>query len=115
MAPAPALGWAAPGMQVFLFSLQLALGIALPWWVVRRDMRRLPDHQLARTWNDASFWSAIVAFGPLCIPVHFIKARRSLWGVALGVLWLAAVWLAIVLLATGIEWLGQAVGAAGGG
>lgn len=77
--------------EVLLVVIQMGLGIALPWWVVRRDMRRLPSKQLARTWNDASLWSALVAFGPLCVPVHFIKARRNAWGALLGVFWLVAV------------------------
>ena len=81
--------------SVLLFSIQIALGVLLPWWVVRRDQRRLSAAQLAQTWNDASFWAAIVAFGPLCIPVHFIKARRSLGGVLLGAIWMIAVLAAI--------------------
>lgn len=73
------------------FSVQIALGIFLPWWVVRSDLRRLGQIELDRSWNDASFWAAIVAFGPLCIPVHFVKARRSFVGLLLGLGWLVAV------------------------
>ena len=76
---------------VLVYSLQLALGILLPWWVVRRDQRRLTPEQLQRTWNEASFRSAIVAFGPLCLPVHFTKARGSFRGLLLGLLWMAGV------------------------
>jgi hypothetical protein len=82
--------------EVTVLSLQLALQILLPWWIVRRDMHRLPAPNLRNTWNDASFWSAVVVFGLFCIPVHFIKARRSLLGLGLGVLWLA---IAIIVLA----------------
>ena len=81
----------------------MALGILVPWWIVRRDLRKRPAEQLARAWNDASFWTAIVVFGPLCIPVHFIKTRRSLWGLILGVLWTAAAVAAIALPSAGIE------------
>ena len=66
-------------MSVFSYSLQLALGILLPWSVVRGDLRRLTPEQLRRTWNPATFWCAIVVFGPLCIPVHFVKARAPSW------------------------------------
>jgi hypothetical protein len=81
----------------------MALGILVPWWIVRLDLRHRPAEQLARAWNDASFWTAIVVFGPLCIPVHFIRTRRSLWGLILGVLWMAAAILAIALPSAGIE------------
>lgn len=72
-------------MTVFTYALQLALGIFLPWSVVRGDLRRLTPQQLSRTWNPATFWCAIVVFGPLCIPVHFVKARRTILGFFLGV------------------------------
>jgi len=29
-----------------------------------------------------------VVFGPLCVPVHYIRTRRSWLGLALGVFWL---------------------------
>lgn len=80
---------------VVLFAVELALTIALSWWVVRRDIRQLEPPELDRAWPDASFWSAIVAFAPLCIFVHFVKTRRSLKGVLLGLLWTAAVVVAV--------------------
>ena len=76
--------------EVLLFVVQLALGIALPALVVRFDMRRLDEARLDRTWNDASFWSAVVGFGPFCLPVHFLKSRRNGWGVlrlGMGYVW----------------------------
>jgi hypothetical protein len=89
--------------EVLSLVVQMALGIVVPWWIVRRDLRRRPPQELARAWNDASFWTAIVAFGPLCIPVHFIKTRRSVWGLLLGVFWMAAAIFLIVLPSAGIE------------
>jgi protein-S-isoprenylcysteine O-methyltransferase Ste14 len=82
--------------------LQLALGIVLPATVVRRDLRRLSAEQLARTWNTASFWTAVVAFGPFCLPVHFVKARRSVIGLVLGMFWMVAVIAGISLAVEGI-------------
>ena len=81
------------------FAVQLLGSIALTAWVLERDIRRLPPEMLARTWNRASFWSAVVAFGYFSIPVHFCKSRRSLTGLGLGVLWMTLVVLAIALLA----------------
>jgi hypothetical protein len=91
--------------DVLLFSLQLALNIAVPWWIVRRDLRRLSDERLARAWNDASFWISIVMFGPLCLPFHFVKTRRSLLGGLLGVGWMLAAFVAIGLAATGVAYV----------
>jgi len=92
-------------LTVLTYTLQLALGIFLPWWVVHSDQKRLPAEQLARTWNDASFWCAIVVFGPLCIPVHFTKARRSIAGFLLGIVCMFAV---LALLAV-VDGLGELV------
>jgi hypothetical protein len=79
------------------------LNALLPYLIVRRDLRRLADERLARAWTDASFLSAVVAFGPLALPIHFAKTRRSLigfgLGVGLGVLSLAAQAAAVALLA----------------
>lgn len=87
-------------IEVALVVVQLALQIALPWWIVRSDMKRLDARALARTWNDASFWSAVVAFGALSIPVHFLKSRRSLRGFVLGLGWM----LLAVALVVAVSW-----------
>jgi len=89
--------------EVLSLVVQMALGILVPWWIVRHDLRHRAPAELARAWNDASFWTAIVVFGPLCIPVHFIRTRRSLWGVLLGVLWMAAAVVAIAVPIVGLE------------
>lgn len=76
-------------LEVLELSLQLALGVALPLWIIRRDNRRAPAAVLQRSWNDASLWSAVVAFGPLSLLVHFARSRRSLSGFLLGLGWAA--------------------------
>ncbi len=91
--------------DIVQFSLQLALGIFLTWWVLRRDMRRLPPEQLERAWNDATFWVAVVVFNPICIPIHFIRTRRSLAGLALGIAWMAAVLAVLMGMAGAVGWL----------
>jgi hypothetical protein len=75
--------------DVLLVVIRIVLSIALPWWIVRHDMKKLSEKQLARAWNDASFWVAVVVFNELCIPFHFIKVRRSWLGVLLGIFWMA--------------------------
>lgn len=78
-------------LNVLELVLDLLLGVALTAWVIRRDMRSLPPERYARSWNVASFWSAVVAFGPLSIPVHYARTRRSILGFLRGVLWAIAV------------------------
>ena len=91
--------------EIALFCLQLALGIVLPWLIVRRDLARLDAERLGRAWNDASFWCAIVVFGPLSLPFHFVKTRRSPLGVLLGIGWMALSVAAIGLIASAISTL----------
>lgn len=76
---------------IFAFVVGAALQITLTAWLIRRDMRRLSNAQLARAWPDASFWIAVVMFSPLSIPVHFVRTRRSLRGFALGLAWMVFV------------------------
>ena len=73
--------------EVVVLALVLPYFYLAPWWIVRRDMRRLPADKLARCWNSASFGSAVVAFGPLCLPVHFIKAHGWRKGGVQGLCW----------------------------
>ncbi|MEZ4219770.1 MAG: hypothetical protein R3B13_02495 [Polyangiaceae bacterium] len=87
-------------MSVLLFAVQLALGILVPWWILRRDMARLEPKELERAWPKVSFWMAIVVFGPLALPFHFTKTRRSLWGFFLGLLWTVAAFVAIGVTST---------------
>jgi hypothetical protein len=48
---------------------------ALYFAIVMLDERRLSAAQLERAWPVASRNSAIVAFGPIAILVHFVKTR----------------------------------------
>ena len=93
--------------EVLLFTVSFALGIAVPVGIVRRDLTRLKGEALARAWPDASLWAAVVMFGPLCLPVHFIKTRRIWLGVALGLAWFAG---ALLLISLPVELLGWLFG-----
>jgi len=89
--------------EVFVLVLSFVLNAALPYFVVRYDVKRLSELQLARAWPEASFLSAVFAFGPLALPVHFGKTRRSLLGVLLGLAVCAATLLTQALIATGLS------------
>jgi hypothetical protein len=88
--------------EVLLYALSFALGIAVPATIVRRDVAKLSGERLARAWPDAGLWSAVVVFGPICVPVHFIRTRRSWTGLGLGIFWLACAVLAILLPVEGL-------------
>lgn len=67
----------------------MAVSILFPAFVIKKDLARLAPLPLSRAWNDASLWSAIVAFGPISLVVHFTRTRRSLLGLLLGLAWAA--------------------------
>ena len=93
--------------KVLLLSLSMALSIAVPATIVRRDLSRLTGERLARAWPDASLWLAIVVFGPISVPIHFIRTRRSLRGLAAGLLWFVA---ALLVIAGPVEVLAWILG-----
>jgi hypothetical protein len=92
-------------VDVVVLVIQLGLTIWLSWSVIGRDLRRLGSAELDRTWGEASFWVAVVCFAPLSILVHFIKARRSIRGVLLGVGWMLGVVVAVWVAAAAVELL----------
>jgi hypothetical protein len=63
---------------------------ALTFLIVIADERRMKDEMLERAWPPSSRDSAIVVFGVLALPVHFMKTRghlgslRGLLGFPLG-------------------------------
>ena len=87
--------------EVLDIIVQFIATIALSAWVVRRDVKRLRPELLSRAWPDSSFWSAVVCFSPICVPVHFVRTRRSAVGVALGVGWFTAT----VAAVNGLAWV----------
>jgi hypothetical protein len=95
--------------EVLLFALSIVLGILVPAGIVRWDLRRLTGENLARSWPDASLWSAVVVFGPLSVPVHFIRTRRSWAGLGLAAFWLVC---ALLLVTLPVEALGRIFGIA---
>ncbi|HEV8550731.1 MAG TPA: hypothetical protein VGQ57_16915, partial [Polyangiaceae bacterium] len=81
--------------------VQFVATIFVSAWIVRRDVKRLRPRELARAWPEPSLWSAVVGFSPLCIPIHFLRTRRSLLGALLGVAWFAGALVAV----NGIAWV----------
>jgi len=93
--------------ELLLLVLSFGLNIALPYLVVRYDLKHLSAERLARAWPDASVLSAVYAFGPLCLPVHFARTRRTWLGFGLG---LAACALSLLAQALIVEGLSRLLG-----
>ncbi|WP_394839575.1 hypothetical protein LVJ94_22070 [Pendulispora rubella] len=90
-----------------LTSVLLSLfgSAAVVFAIVRWDERRLPDEQLERAWPGSTRLLAPLAFGPMCLPVHFWRTRRSVLGTLLGVVYAAAVLLLNFVLVSLLEQL----------
>ena len=94
--------------DTLIVALSLLLNALLPYLIVRHDLARLSDERLSRAWTHASFLAAVYAFGPLSLPVHFTKTRRSLLGFLLGLFWLV---IAVALESAVTALLGGLLGA----
>jgi uncharacterized membrane-anchored protein len=89
--------------EILAFLGSTLLQIGLTFWLIRRDERRLSIVQLARSFPETTFWIAIVGFGPLALPIHFVRTRRNLLGFAQGIAWLAVTLALSFLVSVGFE------------
>lgn len=88
-------------MKTLRYVLQIAFGIGLALALQLWDRRRLSKEQRARSWNTATWVSALYAFGPLSMLGWGWVTRKSALGVLLGVVGAAA----IIAAVTGIDYL----------
>ena len=85
---------------------------ALSFAVVILDERRSSEQRLERAWPPSSRNAALVAFGILAVPLHFIRTRGGfgtihglrdkLIGLVLGVVALTAVVIVAMLVVEGV-------------
>jgi hypothetical protein len=47
----------------------------------------------------------VVGFGPLCVPIHFARTRRTVAGFGLGLAWMMGVLVALGLAAEITAWV----------
>ena len=87
--------------DALVMVLEFVAAIAVSVLVVTRDVKGLDPRLLARAWPTTSIWSAVALLGPFCIPLHFLRTRRSLLGLVLGLDWFAGAALAL----EGLGWL----------
>ncbi len=67
------------------------------------DERRMTDEQRARAWPTASRRIAVVLFSPLCVPLHFLRTRRSARGVVEAIAWTAALLAVLMIVDAALE------------
>lgn len=103
------------GVHVIELVISWIVTTALTFLVVIVDERRMSHERLERAWPEASRDAAIIAFGVLALPIHFMKTRthfrsaRGLLGLPLGLVLgvVAIVVIAFVggLIVTVIDWV----------
>ena len=91
--------------DVLVLLVQFFASIFVTAGIVQFDIRRLPPSQKERAWPDSSVWAAAFWFSPLCLLIHFVRTRRSLLGLLLGVVALAAAMFTVGGLAYLVELL----------
>jgi hypothetical protein len=73
--------------------------------IVRWDLARLEPEQVDEAWPESTILSAVLgafmAWGPLCLYIHFRRTRSRFWGRILGLLVVAGV----VALNVGVQLL----------
>jgi len=79
--------------------------------IIVRDERHLTGPRLERAWPPQSRDAAIfglwlMGVHPLCVFVHFVRTRRSIGGVLLGLWWLAVVIAGDLAATAAVEGLG---------
>ena len=87
--------------EILEITLSAVFTSGAAFWIVWLDERRLTPEQEYRAWPAATRLAAVVAFGPLCLPVHFWRTRRSLLGFLFGLGCTAA----LIALGTGLSYL----------
>lgn len=100
--------------EVVLLLVSWALTTGLSFAAVIVDERRLDADALARAWPPASRDAALIAFGFLAVPLHFLRTRgdlrsargllRKALGLGLGLVATAAVVLASSLVTEALAW-----------
>lgn len=78
---------------------------ALSVWFIDRDMRKLSPERLERAWSPVQLAAAVfgmmqIGFPQIAVVTHFVRTRRSLVGLLLGVFWAALTFIPVIALAT---------------
>ncbi len=96
--------------QAWFVFTALGCYTALSVWFIDRDMQKLPPERLERAYSTISFAGAVLCglllgFPQIAVLVHFIRTRRSIGGVLLGLFWSALTFVPIVVFAEIVDLL----------
>jgi hypothetical protein len=83
-------------------ATQMIVMWPLTFFIVWLDERHLSEAMLERAWLPATRGAVVLWFSPFCLLVHFIRTRRNVVGVGLGIAAVVLVFLvyfAVVALA----------------
>ena len=95
-------------IQLFEAGVEIVLTMIAAHFLFAWDEKRMTEAQKERAWPEASRGTVVCSplwFFPLWlvgVPLHFVRTRRSLRGVAEGVVWLVAVYAAAALVDVGL-------------
>jgi hypothetical protein len=81
--------------EALVMVLEFVAAIAASVLVLLHDVKRLEPRLLVRAWPATSIWSAVALLGPFAILLHFVRTRRSLLGLGLGLAWFTGTALAL--------------------
>ena len=87
--------------EILELTLSAVFTSGAAFWIVWFDERRLTPEQEYFAWPETTRLAAVVAFGPLCLPVHFWRTRRSLLGFLFGLVCTAA----LIAFGAGVSYL----------
>lgn len=82
-------------VEVFQMAVSMLIVPTSIHALLRWDEGRLSPRERERAWPPSTRLSAVLgsllAWGPLCVPVHYCRTRRSLRGFLLGILFMLAI------------------------
>lgn len=74
-----------PAITVPELVVVTIVGRLLAYAIVTLDERRLTPERLERAWPPSSKGAAILQFGELTVPLHFLRTRRNIRGILLAI------------------------------
>ena len=101
-------------LQLYEAGVEIVLTMIAAHLLFAWDERRMTDEEKARAWPAATRGMVVCSplwFFPLWlvgVPLHFLRTRRSLRGVAEAVFWTLAMFALLVAIGSAFEWVAGA-------
>lgn len=85
-------------LEIAALLLSAAASWASSAWIILRDQKKLSGLWLERSYAPATLACSVFAFQQIAVFVHFVRTRRSLGGVLLGLFWAAVAFVPALLV-----------------